>query len=77
MLNLTPGVAAPPGEGGGRNRLALPAEGGVAACRPSHLDSVRSHEQYQVRYTYHRREPERGLYYVVFVKIPTSGEAGS
>jgi hypothetical protein len=51
MLNLTPGAAAPPGEAGGRDRLALPAEGGLAARRPSHLDSVRCGQQHQVRYT--------------------------
>jgi hypothetical protein len=69
VLNLTPGVAAPPGEAGGRDRLALPAEGGVAARRPSHLDPVRSGQQHQVQYTLitAQRESERRLCYVVFL----------
>jgi hypothetical protein len=62
VLNLTPGVAAPPGEAGGRYRVALPAEGGVAAGRPSHLGSVHSGQQHQVRYTHHRRENQREVY---------------
>jgi hypothetical protein len=76
VLNLTPGVAAPPGEVGGGDRVALPAEGGVAARRPSHLDPVRSGQQHQVRYCTlitTQRESEGSLYYVLFL-IPILGD---